>query len=213
MKKNWWEITEEEIDKSISKWIDETSIEDLCDDLGVKPSNRFQVRRNLEYIKYYKKYFTKAELILNSQFLANIMYQAIVRKCDLLLATPRGYGKSTAVKLLKELVFNKYCISAIDFKNYRDIDYIRTGIHGLVIEEAALIPDKELENIMADTPFITRILITTPKKGSFFNKLFLADQNDFGVFERIIFQGKNNKELIKQLSWETYDEEVLGKVT
>jgi len=57
----------------------------------------------------------------------------------------------------------------------------------------------------------TIILISTPKKGSLFNKIFLNDV-DFKAFERISFRGNENIELMKELPLDVYREEVLGEI-
>jgi len=209
--KLWHETTDEEIQANIDKWYNETPIDEILDIFKVLPENRADATKNILFRRQFRKEHMKHEAWLRAKLMAQLMYSAIENERDILLSVPRQYGKTTAVEELKKLVFNKYCIAVINFKDYKQVDYKRTSFNGLVIDEAASIPSYDLKYIIDDLSISTIILISTPKKGSLFNKIFLNDV-DFKAFERISFRGNENIELMKELPLDVYREEVLGEI-
>jgi len=210
-KKPWYEMTAEDIQASVDKWYAEAPIEEILDFFNVSAENRDEFTKDILFRRQFGGEHMRHQAWLRAKLLASLMYSAIENERDILLSVPRQYGKTTAVEELKKMVFNKYCIAAIDFKNYKQVDCSRTAFHGLVIDEAASIPKHDLNIIIDGMPFSTRILISTPKKGSLFNEIFLNDM-DFTAFERISFRGNENIELRRELPFDVYREEVLGEI-
>lgn len=210
-KKPWYEMTEEDIQASVDKWFNEASVDEILEVFSVPPEKKEEATKNILFRKYFEGEHMKYQASLRAKVMAHLMYGAIENERDILLSVPRQYGKTTAIEELKKMIFNKYCIAAIDCKNYNQVDYRRTAFHGLVIDEASSIPNFDLNSILDDMEGSTLILISTPKKGSLFNEIFLNDV-DFTAFERISFRGNENEELRKELPIDVYREEVLGEI-
>jgi len=210
-KKPWYKITEEDIQASVDKWFNEAPLEEIVEFYKPLPENRAEVTKNILFRRHFRGEHMKYQASLRAKVIAHLMYGAIENERDILLSVPRQHGKTTAIEELKKMVFNEYCIAVIDFKDYARVNYRRTAFHGLVIDEASNIPNSNLNRILDDMEGSTLILISTPKRGSLFNEIFLNDV-DFKAFERISFRGNENEELRKELPLDVYREEVLGEI-
>ncbi len=140
----------------------------------------------------------------------NLIQSAIDSGTSLILSTPRGYGKSIAIaRVIKNNHDDK--IGAIKGSNYVDDLFIaREYTKALIIDEASLMDEFDLNNLLDIVIASSVILVSSPVIDSAFNKMFNDKFNT--EFLKVSITGTHDKELKRQLSNYSYLQDVLGVV-
>jgi hypothetical protein len=142
--------------------------------------------------------------------IASLIQSAIDSETSLIISTPRQYGKTTAIA---RVVKNNHDerVGAIEGSNYVDDLFIaREYTKALIIDEAGLMDDFDLNNLLDIIIAPSVILVSSPVIGSAFNEIFNDKFNT--EFLKISITGTHNKELKRQLSVYGYLQDVLGVV-